>query len=211
LFRYAAEMLKLNGHTMGRTKVKQAILIGGALATILAGGTLGSLMLSISSTQAQVNAPSSGVPQQKSSLTLLLSVEKQTIQTDAQGKEVKAWQAMPGNNVAAMPGQVLRFTLKAENKGDRPAKKLVLAQPIPPGTSYVLNTAIAESPASIVYSIDGGKTFVAKPTVKVTLPDETIEERPAPAEAYTHVRWLFDRELLPKTSRKVFYQVKLKS
>jgi hypothetical protein len=75
----------------------------------------------------------------------------------------------------------------------------------------VLNTATAQSPARIVYSIDGGKTFVAKPTVKVSLPDGKTEERPAPAEAYTHVRWLFDRELLPKTSSKVFYQVKLKS
>jgi uncharacterized repeat protein (TIGR01451 family) len=191
--------------------VKQAILMGGALATVLIGGTLGGLMPSVSSTQAQVNAPSPKVPQQKSSLTLLLSVEKQAIQTDAQGKEIKVWQAMPGNNAAVKPGEVLRFMLKAVNKGDRPAKQLVLAQPIPPGTIYVLNTATTQSPARIVYSIDGGKTFVAKPTVKVTLPDGKTEERPAPAEAYTHVRWLFDRELLPKTSSKVFYQVKLKS
>jgi uncharacterized repeat protein (TIGR01451 family) len=205
------KLRKIGNHTRGRTRVKQAILVGGALATVLTGGTLGSFMLSVSLTQAQVNAPLPVVPQQKSSLELRLSVEKQAIQTDAQGKEIKVWQAMPGNNVAAIPGEVLRFTLKAENKGDRPAKKLVLAQPIPQGTSYVLNTATAQSPARIVYSIDGGKTFVAKPTVKVTLQDGKTEERPASAEAYTHVRWLFDRQLLPKTSSKVFYQVKLKS
>lgn len=191
--------------------MKQAIVLGGTLATVLLGGMLRSLIPSVSSTQAQVSAPSPRVPQQKSSLTLLLSVEKQTIQTDAQGKEVRGWQAIPGNNVAAAPGQMLRFTLKAENTGDRPAKKLMLAQPIPPGTSYVLNTATAQSPVRIVYSIDGGKTFVAKPTVKVSLPDGKTEVRPAPAEVYTHVRWFFDQALLPKTSSKVFYQVKLKS
>jgi hypothetical protein len=75
----------------------------------------------------------------------------------------------------------------------------------------VLNTAISESPANIVYSIDSGKTFVAKPTVKVSLPNGTIEERPAPAEAYTHVRWLLGRELSPKSTSKVFYQVRVKS
>jgi uncharacterized repeat protein (TIGR01451 family) len=201
----------LSRRTTGRTRVKQSILMGGALATVLIGGTLGNFMLNVSLAQAQDKAPSPGVPQQKSSLDLRLSVEKQAIQTDAKGKEIKVWQAMPGNNATVKPGEVLRFTLKAENKGDRPAKKLVLAQPIPPGTIYVLNTATAENPVRIVYSIDGGKTFVAKPTMKVTLPDGKTEARPAPAEAYTHVRWLFDRELLPKTSSKFFYQVKLKS
>jgi uncharacterized repeat protein (TIGR01451 family) len=164
--------------------VKHAVLMGGAIATLMFGGTLSSLFLSASPIQAQ--SPASAVV-------------------------IKLWQGLTGNNVAAKPGDVLRFTLKAENKGDRPAKQLVLAQPIPQGTVYVLNTAISESPASIIYSIDGGKTFVAKPTVKVSLPNGTIEERPAPAEAYTHVRWLLGRDLSPKSSKKVFYQVRVKS
>ena len=149
--------------------------------------------------------------QKKPSVELLLSVEKQVIQKNPQGKEIKTWLGMVGNNVAAKPGDVLRFTLKAENKGDRPAKKLALIQPVPQGTVYLLNTAISESPASIVYSIDGSKTFVANPTVKVSLPNGTVVERPAPAEVYTHVRWFLGRELAPKATSKVFYQVKVKS
>jgi uncharacterized repeat protein (TIGR01451 family) len=189
--------------------VKHAVFMSGAIATLMFGGTLSSLFLSASPIQAQ--SPASAVVKKKPSVELLLSVEKQAIQKDSQGKEIKLWQGLTGNNVAAKPGDVLRFTLKAENKGDRPAKQLVLAQSIPQGTVYVLNTAISESPANIVYSIDGGKTFVAKPTVKVSLPNGTIEERPAPAEAYTHVRWLLGRELSPKSSKKVFYQVRVKS
>jgi uncharacterized repeat protein (TIGR01451 family) len=189
--------------------VKHAVLMGVAIATLLFGGTLSSLILSVSPIQAQ--SPASAVDKKKPSVELLLSVERQTIQKDSQGKQIKTWQGLAANNVAAKPGDVLRFTLKAENKGDRLAKQLVLAQPIPQGTVYVLNTAISESPANIVYSIDSGKTFVAKPTVKVSLPNGTIEERPAPAEAYTHVRWLLGRELLPKSTSKVFYQVRVKS
>jgi uncharacterized repeat protein (TIGR01451 family) len=189
--------------------VKQAVLMGGAIAAVLLGGTLSSLMLGVSATQAQPLSPV--MTQKKPTVELLLSVEKQVIQKNPQGKEIKTWLEMAGNNGAAKPGDVLRFTLKAENKGDLPAKKLTLVQPVPQGTVYMLNTAISESPASVVYSIDGSKTFVAKPTVKVSLPDGTVEARPAPAEAYTHVRWRLGRALAPKATSKVFYQVKVKS
>ncbi len=178
--------------------VKQAVLMGGAISAVLLGGIFSSLTLDTSSIQAQPLSPV--ITQKKPSVDLLLSVEKQVIQKNPQGKEINTWLGMAGNNVAAKPGDVLRFTLKVENKGDRPAKKLILVQPVPQGTVYVLNTAISESPASIVYSIDGSKTFVANPTVKVSLPNGTVVERTAPAEANTHVRWLLGRALAPKAT-----------
>ena len=41
---------------------------------------------------------------------------------------------------------------------------------------------------AILYSIDGGKTYAAAPMIDAIV-DGQHEQRPAPAEMYTHVRW----------------------
>jgi hypothetical protein len=70
-----------------------------------------------------------------------------------------------------------------------------------------LNSAQASTLANVVFSIDQGKTFIAQPIVKVTLPDGTVTEKPAPAEAYTHVRWEISQELAPNAVVAAAYQV----
>ncbi|MGD1904863.1 MAG: hypothetical protein ACFB0C_02580, partial [Leptolyngbyaceae cyanobacterium] len=64
--------------------------------------------------------------------------------------------------------------------------------------------------AELVYSIEGGETFVAEPKVEVTLPDGTDEQQPAPAEAYTHERWDFGSTLVAADSIQVAYDVQVK-
>lgn len=98
------------------------------------------------------------------------------------------WQALQGQAVVK-PGDVLRYTLNGENKSDRSIKNLTLNQPIPKGMVYVLKSVdIANKAAKITYSIDGGRSFVENPTVKVTLPGGKVEIKPAPATAYTNIR-----------------------
>jgi hypothetical protein len=57
--------------------------------------------------------------------------------------------------------------------------------------------------------VPNGKTFVEKPIVQVKLPDGKVEMRPAPAEAYTHVRWNFGSSVNPKTMMAASYQVRV--
>ncbi len=142
---------------------------------------------------------------------LHLAAEKQKMQKDEQGKETVTWQAMTTGNSVAQPGDVIRFSIKGENKGNRAAKSLAVTQPIPAGMIYVLNSATPVNRNPAVYSIDGGKTFVAKPVVKITLANGQTEERPAPAEAYTHVRWNLNEALEPSTAMQADYQVKVRS
>lgn len=144
---------------------------------------------------------------------LNLSAEKQHLQKDEQGKAITTWQAMTSGNTVVKPGDVIRYTLKGENKGDRAAKSLAITQPIPTGTVYVLNSATVFNANNnmITYSIDSGKTFVIKPIIKVTLASGQIEERPALAEAYTHIRLSVNNGLEPKTDVKAAYWVKVRS
>lgn len=139
---------------------------------------------------------------------LKLSAEKKVTTVDAQGKKLVKWQPLKGA-VTVQPGDVLRYTIASENAGEKPAKNLVVTQPIPKQTTYVLSSANANG-AALTFSIDGGKTFVAKPMVKVKLADGKEELRPAPAEAYTHARWDYSNSLAPMASVKAIYEVAVK-
>lgn len=144
-------------------------------------------------------------------IQLRLMAEKKLMQKDQQGKEKITWQALQGN-VVVQPGDVIRYNLKGQNSSDRPVKNLVLTQPIPKGTMYVLNSASAgiNNGAKVIYSIDNGKKFVEKPTVRVKLPNGKVETRPAPAAAYTHVRWNMGASITPKAVVNASYQVKVR-
>ncbi len=148
--------------------------------------------------------------QRQAPVKMSLGAEKQIVQQDAQGKQQISWQLLQGK-VTVQPGDVIRYTLAGENNSDRPVKNLVFSQPIPQGTVYILNSAnVAQNAgAKTTYSIDNGKTFVQNPTVKVKLANGKVETRPAPAEAYTNIRWNFGATVNPKATTMATYQVKV--
>ncbi|MCC5668808.1 hypothetical protein LC653_34390 [Nostoc sp. CHAB 5784] len=141
-------------------------------------------------------------------LQLRLEAEKQVVAQDQQGKQSKKWQPLKGQAVV-QPGDVLRYTLNSENKSDRPVKNLVLNQPIPKGMVYVLKSVSATNGTKVIYSIDGGRSFVENPTVKVTLPNGKVETKPAPANVYTHIR-LQVPLVAAKTTVKATYQTQVR-
>lgn len=138
---------------------------------------------------------------------LRLQAEKQTIITDETGKQNTTWQTLPASAVV-QPGDIIRYTLRGENSTTSPVNNFVLTQPIPQKTVYILNSAIGTE-AKITYSIDNAKTYLANPTIQETLPDGTIEIKPAPAEAYTHIRWEFTKPVNPAEINAT-YQIKVK-
>ncbi|MBG1268685.1 DUF11 domain-containing protein [Nostoc sp. WHI] len=141
-------------------------------------------------------------------IQLRLEAEKQVVAQDQQGKQSQKWEPLKGQ-VMVRPGDVLRYTLIGENKSDRLVKNLTLNQPIPKGMVYVLKSTNVANNAKVIYSIDGGRSFVENPTVKVTLPDGKVETKPAPAIAYTHIR-LQIPSLAAKAIVKATYQTQVR-
>jgi uncharacterized repeat protein (TIGR01451 family) len=142
-------------------------------------------------------------------LELELAAAKKIVEVDEQGKEIVKWEDT-GNKAVVVPGDILRYSLGSDNVGDKAADNLVLTQPIPAQTVYVLDSAASKNPAEITYSIDGGKSFVKEPTIEVTLPDGTIETKPAPPETYTHVKWNLTGAVNPEAGVEVTYDVAVK-
>ncbi|HLO87461.1 MAG TPA: hypothetical protein VK203_20995 [Nostocaceae cyanobacterium] len=156
----------------------------------------------------QSNSAVAQSPQKESALQLRLEAEKQVLTKDQQGKQQVNWQALKGQAVVK-PGDVLRYTLSGENKSDRQLKNITVNQPIPKGTVYILKSVNANPTTKVTYSIDGGRNFVENPTVQVKLANGQVTTQPAPASAYTHLRFQVPA-IAAKTTVKVSYQTQVR-
>ena len=192
---------------IGEIDMKRVSIAGlGAIAVIAAMPFMGQMPVSAylkhSGTAIAQNV------QRQPQVQLRLMAEKKVMQKDPQGKQQVSWQPLQGN-VTVHPGDVIRYNLKGENSSDRPVANAAFTQPIPKGTVYLLNSASSgmNNGAKITYSIDNGNSFVEKPMVKVKLPNGKVEIQPAPAQAYTHVRWNMGAAISPKATMNASYQV----
>ena len=100
------------------------------------------------------------------------------------------------------PGDIIKYTVIAKNNSRCLLRNLVLKQPIPRGTNYLKDSATAVDGAQLLFSIDGGKTFVAKPMVG---------GEAAPATAYNYLRWKFAGKMKPNAQVQTTYELQVKS
>jgi uncharacterized repeat protein (TIGR01451 family) len=123
-------------------------------------------------------APRSAAAQAQAPKALVITAHNVTAET-AGARESRA---------VAQPGDVIRYALVFTNVTAGPVKNIQFVDPIPQGTVYVLGSAAADQPVRVEYSIDGGKSYSARPVIAVAQDGQPVE-RPAPRERYTHVRW----------------------
>ena len=105
------------------------------------------------------------------------------------------------NKAAVKPGDIIKYTVIAKNNSRCPLKNLILKQPIPKGTNYLKDSATAIDGAELLFSIDGGKTFVSKPLVWT---------EPAPANVYNYLRWKFSGIMPTNAQVKTTYELQVK-
>ena len=114
-------------------------------------------------------------------LTAIAEVEKQIVDENGQ----KVTRLVPAAGV--IPGNQVIYTVKAANVCEVPAANVLIDNPIPEHTAYVADSAIGAG-AAISYSLDG-KRF-AQPDA-LTVRDANDKDRPARADEYTQIRWVF--------------------
>jgi uncharacterized repeat protein (TIGR01451 family) len=151
------------------------------------------------------------VAQQQQPVELLLAAEKRQVSHNESGAEKISWNSLASNS-QVLPGSILRYAVTAKNNTNRNMSNLTVIQPIPNGMVYIISSAtvLNTSGAKLEFSIDGSKTFSVNPIIRVRGRDGKIEERPAPADAYTHVRWNFGETLPANSQVTVAYQVRVK-
>jgi len=107
-------------------------------------------------------------------------------------------------------GDTIVYTITYTNEGTSVAKQANITDPVPANTVYVLDSAKGKD-TEVTFSVDGGKTY-HKPPVMVKGKDSKGNEidKPAPAEAYTHVRWVVVKDIQPGKSGQTIFKVKVK-
>ncbi|WP_404786132.1 hypothetical protein [Altericista sp. CCNU0014] len=148
------------------------------------------------------------LPMLKPKVEMKLSVAKKVVAKQADGTSTTSWKEL-GDKPVVKPGDILRYSVSAQNSGQKAARNLSITQPIPPQATYISGSA-RNNGAALTFSIDGGKTFSAQPTIAVKLANGTQALRPAPASVYTNVRWSYTEALAPATAFRNSYEVAVK-
>ena len=108
------------------------------------------------------------------------------------------------------PGEILHWTILSQNAGNAPAHNYKTMGEIPAGTAYVAGSAKAGGDVAILFSIDQGKAFAAKPMVDQKQPDGSSRQVPAPATMYSHIRYEWNDPLSEGKQVSATYKVRVK-
>jgi uncharacterized repeat protein (TIGR01451 family) len=173
-------------YTRAKSKITMYKLVIASISAI------GSIATTTFTNQLPIHAqlqttPGTTAPTAAKRVVLTYKAEKKVMET-VDNKQKITYQAT-GKSVK--PGDILRYTVTAKNS-DRPVKNLTLTQPIPKGTKYIKNSATPIAGAELLFSIDGGKTYNAKPM---------LDKKEAPAADYTNVRWKFASKSTPANAQ----------
>jgi uncharacterized repeat protein (TIGR01451 family) len=110
---------------------------------------------------------------------------------------------------AVRPGEVLTWTVDAENVGNAPALKYQAVTQVPRGTEYVKDSAQAEG-ATALYSIDGARSFSPQPMIEQKQADGSVKLTPAPVSMYTSIRYEWANPLAQGARVTASYKVRVK-
>jgi uncharacterized repeat protein (TIGR01451 family) len=111
---------------------------------------------------------------------------------------------------AVSSGEVVNWNILSNNVGGGAARDYQTVGQIPKGTAFVEGSARADGDARVTYSIDGGKSFTAAPTINEKQPDGTMKQVAAPISMYTQVRYEWADPLAAGGKLSASYQVRVK-
>ena len=106
-------------------------------------------------------------------------------------------------------GDVLRYHLTFTNTAGTPVRKVAIQNPVAAGLQFVPGSARASrDDARAEYTVDGGRTWSARPMERV-LVDGRPTERAIPPERYTAVRWVVEGWVAPGTAVTSEFEARL--
>lgn len=121
-----------------------------------------------------------------------------------EGSVVRDGHEVSTDNLQIRPGEVITWKMVVRNRGNRVMHNIQAEGQIPRGTAFV-PASVRGDALSVMYSIDGGRSYSERPTIMVD-----GQERPAPVSSYTNLRITFSGELKPNDVRNASYQTRLR-
>ena len=121
---------------------------------------------------------------------IVLKTTAETEKEVVNDKGEKSKVLVPAGKV--IPGTEVIWTVTANNSCKQPSDKVTINNPVPEHMTLVPNSAFGPG-SDISYSLDG-QTFAAAGQLTV---QENGIARPARADEYKHIRWVFKNPLQP--------------
>jgi len=112
-------------------------------------------------------------------------------------------------SIVVNPGEILEWTINAENSGNAAALEYKTVGHVPRGTEFVPGSAKADG-AKTVFSIDGGKSYSPQPTIEEKQADGSIKRVPAPVSMYTEIRYEWTEPFAQGGKLSASYRVRVK-
>lgn len=128
--------------------------------------------------------PASAWTQQKGAIELKSIAEVEVTEKNDKGEKVV--KRVDVSKAVKAPGDIVIFTTRYTNTGNKPATNIVITNPVPEHMIYMDRSAEGGN-TRIEYSVDGGKTYGMPEKLNVKNADRTV--RNATAADYTHIRW----------------------
>lgn len=116
--------------------------------------------------------------------------------------------ATPVDRASLKRGDVVLWTIVAENDGSKPALRVSPTDQVPNGMTFVAGSAKSAVPAATQYTLDG-RTWSPRPMVKVTQKNGQVVSQPADPASYHAVRWVLARPLAPHQRASVSFETRV--
>ncbi len=139
----------------------------------------------------------------KSPISLTTKSYQEVVEVDSSGKKVV--KLVDAKKV--LPGDIIVYKNTIENSSQKPAKNMVLNNPIPEHMEYVANSANCSDGCKILYSVDGGNSFDVPSKLMIKVGNKS---RLALPKEYTNVRWILISALNPNSVTDVSFKARLK-
>lgn len=141
---------------------------------------------------------------------MLAKAARPEVKVQLAGAVVRDSKLMPlDKSTVVNPGEILDWTINAENSGNAAALEYKTVGHIPRGTEFVAGTAKADG-AKAVFSIDGGKSYSPQPMIDEKQADGSIKRVPAPTSMYTEIRYEWADPFAQGGKLSASYKVRVK-
>lgn len=140
--------------------------------------------------------------QEKNCVELKTSADVEQEYVNDQGQ--KATRLVPAGKV--VPGNEVVWTITAKNVCNKPADRIVIANPVPEHMTYVANSAVGPG-TELAYSLDGQEF---RPAGALSVREADGSSRAARADEYRSIRWTYAAAFAPGATAFVRYRASVK-
>jgi uncharacterized repeat protein (TIGR01451 family) len=145
------------------------------------------------------------------SLTVPAFAQKQALVVTAENRTALASKGGRRNDATAHAGDVLRYKLTFTNVAGRPVRQVALQNPMAAGLEFVAGSAkVSRTDAQAEYSVDGGKSWSARPMETVMVDGKSVERAVSP-ERYSAVRWIVSGFVAPGATVTAEFEARVAS